>query len=545
MLSSLQTEKARVMNSKSGNNIMANYRAPFDNRNHLPPSIPFSMGGIEVTGDTNIPETPTEDTRAGDVASGDVAASPALQSAGDEVVFGDADVKEPNVNPADPNNARGLQAGSNESNPESLVMLVQQLLSGHLYHVNGRFFTYRNGRWVQIGKKNELLPAIARHYGYTKKIRELNEIVEQLKLRYAVAAFQPPQPNLICLNNGTLNPLMGQLHAHSPEFYLRHKVDITWDANATCPRWERFLDEIFRDDIDKAQKIRLVQQWFGYCLIPWTDMQKMLMLIGEGENGKSVLLKILTHIVGRENTSNIQVERFGRSEVRAELEGKLLNISPELSDRAWQHSEYLKAIVVGDEIEVRRLYQDSFSFKPTARIVVSTNNLPRVYDHSHGFFRRVMMVPFNRKFTDADRNRQLEAALMAELPGILAWAVRGLQELVQDGEFVIPASSEAAKVRYMVESDDARLFFDEQLIQDPTGAGMPVPVVYSNYCKWCSESGLSAMNKFTFGKRLRVAGVGQRHTRTGDVWLVRAKGEHGAVAQAQEPVTAGEVFMAT
>ena len=62
-------------------------------------------------------------------------------------------------------------------------------------------------------------------------------------------------------------------------------MDITWDANATCPRWERFLDEIFRDDIDKAQKIRLVQQWFGYCLIPLTDMQKMLMLIGEGENG--------------------------------------------------------------------------------------------------------------------------------------------------------------------------------------------------------------------------------------------------------------------
>lgn len=576
-------------NLGTSNDDQANPRAAFDTRQSPLLSIPFSMGGVEAKAstDADIPVTSTEVTGEAAISVQQSAGKVAMTVDSDTATnstTGDSNVVLPGVTEstqqpqtevvapqprpakvkgkrsskskvaAATSSAGTTQASEEITNPGIFDSLIRLLFSGYLIYAMGQLMTYTEGRWVALHTKLVALPAIARHFGYTKKIGDIKEILGQLMLRCAVAAFPPPKPNLICLNNGTLNPLTGQLQAHNPDFYLRHKVDITWDADAACPRFERFLDEIFRDDSDKALKIRLVQQWFGYCLIPFTDMQKMLMLIGDGENGKSVLLKILAQIVGRENTSNIQVERFGKADVRAELEGKLLNISPELSDRAWQHSVYLMAIVVGDEIEVKRLYQDSFSFKPTARLVVSTNNLPRVYDHSHGFFRRVMMLTFNRRFTDADRDRQLEAALMAELPGILAWAVRGLQELVRDGQFVIPASSEAAKNRYRIDSDDARLFLEERFEFDPAGAGMTVAIVYTDYCKWCGESGLPAMNKFTFGKRFRLAGVDHRHTRTGDVWLVRSKGEHEAEAQgpvpetspeALEPVTAREVAMAT
>lgn len=502
-------------------------------------AIPFTIGGVEATASTeaDIPVTSMEVT-------GD-AAIPVQQSAGNQAVPVDSDaaghsttgdsivvlpvVPEPAQQPqtevvapqpvpakakvkrSSKGKAAHARASEDMPNPGILNSLVRRLFSGHLMWVNARFMTYRGGRWVALKAKSEVRPAIARHFGHTTSIVEINEILGQLMFRYASATFPPLHPDLICLNNGTLNPLTGELHAHSPEFYLRHKVNISWDADAACPWWERFLDEIFRDDTDKEQKIRLVQQWFGYCLIPSTERKKMLMLIGDGENGKSVLLNILMLIVGMENTSNIQLERFGRAEVRAELEGKLLNISPELTDKAWLLTGYMKDIVVGNEIEARRLYGYPISFKPTARVVVSTNNLSRVCNLSNGFCRKIIMLTFNRQFTDADRDRQLEVALLAELPGILAWAVRGLQDLVQDGEFITPPSSNVAKLQCMVESEDARLFLDECLELDPEGAVLPASVDFSNYRRWARESGRTSMNDNTFYKKRKLAGLWVRN----------------------------------
>lgn len=418
--------------------------------------------------------------------------------------------------------------------------LVQELFDGNLMFINGCFMTYRYGRWVAINNEMEVSSEVAKYYGFDLKKREINEIVGQLKLRYFAVAMPAPAPKLICMTNGVLDPMTGALRDHSPAYYMRNMVDVEWDVAATSPTWDKFMNDVFRDDEDKDQKIKFIQQWFGYCLSPVANMQKMLMLIGDGENGKSVLLKILSQVVGTDNTSNTQVERFGKKEVRAELEGKMLNISPELSDRAWQHDSYLKAIVTGDNIEARRLYKDSYSFVPKVRLVVSTNNLPKVYDRSHGFFRRIIILKFNRRFTDADRNRQIENDLLAELPGIFAWAVRGLQDLLQKGEFDIPVSSNAAIEDYKVESDDVKMFLAERMVIDPSVTGLLPPIVYAAYCKWAKDSGLTALNKITFGKRFKLAGASQRHTRYGDVWLVRLKDGPTANVVPLLPVLAAE-----
>ncbi len=102
---------------------------------------------------------------------------------------------------------------------------------------------------------------------------------------------------------------------------------------------------------------------------------------------------------------------------------------------------YLKEIVSGDVIEAERKFRDSFSFWPTVKLVGSTNHLPRLLDLSDGFFRRPMILQFNRQFLDGERDPNLKDKLVAELPGILAWAVQGLKNLRKRGYFVIPKSS--------------------------------------------------------------------------------------------------------
>ena len=99
--------------------------------------------------------------------------------------------------------------------------------------------------------------------------------------------------HLICLKNGTLDPRIGELLEHSPGHQLRNQLDVVWDREATCPRFLTFLDDIFRDDLDKQQKIDFLQEWFGYCLIPDTSQHKFVWLVGRGGNGKSVLLSVL------------------------------------------------------------------------------------------------------------------------------------------------------------------------------------------------------------------------------------------------------------
>ncbi len=143
-------------------------------------------------------------------------------------------------------------------------------------------------------------------------------------------------------------------------------------------------------------------------------------MVGAGGNGKSVLLTTLTHLVGRSNVSNAHVERLGDKFVRAELEGKLINISAEMSANATISDGYLKSIVAGDEIEAERKFKPSFSFRPYVRLIGATNHLPRLRDLSEGFFRRAIILGFNRQFSEAEQDHSLEAKLDAELPGILA-----------------------------------------------------------------------------------------------------------------------------
>ena len=248
----------------------------------------------------------------------------------------------------------------------------------------------------------------------------------------------------------------------------------------------------------------------------------MLILLGDGANGKSVFLKLLSALVGQ-NTSCIPVDQFSRKEARAELEGKLLNISSEMSSKAWRDTSHLKAIVAGDEIEARKLYENSYSFKPTARVVVATNNLPQVMDHSHGFFRRLIILKFNRKFSPAEQNRDLEQELLEELPGILVWAVVGQQTLLAQAAFTIPKSSEEYLARYQVESDDVLLFLDEEMESASTGDGILSKHLYALYQRWAKDSGLPSMDKYTFGKRLSRAGISSRHTRGGTAYALKMK----------------------
>ena len=340
-------------------------------------------------------------------------------------------------------------------------------------YANNSFFIYRTGCWDRVADEHALrqrLMAFLEHHEIPVFSRLVDEILKLLE--YALYTAWDPEPHrLICLANGTLNPESGQLEPHNPDHGLRCRLPITWDATSACPRWEQTLKEIFAPDADKDAKIALLQEWFGYCLVPDARQNKFLWLVGGGGNGKSLVLDVLAAIIGNDNISHAQLERLDRGPVRAELEGKLVNISSEMSPDATVGDGYLKQITGGDPIEAERKYERPFSFSPYCRLIGATNELPRLLDQSDGFARRALFLTFNRRFAEEEQNRNLMNELRAELPGILAWSVRGLQRLRAQGNFTIPPSATSTLTEYRKESDPVQLFLGEQGYEpNPAGA---------------------------------------------------------------------------
>jgi putative DNA primase/helicase len=320
-----------------------------------------------------------------------------------------------------------------------------------------------------------------------------------------------------------LDPEKGALLPHRPEHRLRTKLNIHWDPATQCPRWLQFLDEIFGKDSDAIEKATCLQQWFGYCLVRDSSLHKFTFLVGSGGNGKSVCLDVLKSLLGDENVSHAHLGQLEDPAIRAELENKLVNISAELGGSA-SLGEYFKAVVSGDPVLARRLYQAPFSFRPYVRLICATNELPRLTDHSRGFERRAIILRFNREFSEAERDTTILEKLVDERAGILAWAVKGLQQLRRQGCFIIPASSVAELTQYKKDSDNVHLFVEEELeVHKERTGGLEPKELYPAYANWCRENGYGPTNKNNFGKRLKNIGVGERESNGRKYWLVKWK----------------------
>jgi putative DNA primase/helicase len=392
--------------------------------------------------------------------------------------------------------------------------------AGHLAHFNNQTLAYKDGYWAALNPDVHMKLPILRALGDSASNAKVSGICELVKIKYAKLPEEFERTSaLICLNNGTLNPVTGELLAHSVDHRLTNKVDITFNTAAECPLWMQTLDEIFAPDLDKNEKIQLLQEYIGYCLIPDTRIHKFLWMVGGGGNGKSLILEIITALIGKVNISYAQIERLQEKFVRAELQGKLVNISSEMSAQATIADGYLKQITAGDVIEAERKNERPFSFKPYSRLIGATNVLPRLLDHSDGFFRRALILRFNRQFTEANQDTQRKTRLMAELPGILNWAVSGLQNLLMRTFFIIPASSEAEVAQYRVHSDPVRQFSDDFLTPTEDKSNMVRgEILYNRYKSWSIDNGYKVLASNQFAERLSGVGIAKGRDKEGRFW---------------------------
>lgn len=409
-----------------------------------------------------------------------------------------------------------------ESAPDAVRGFLCGCYPGGLVYLHNTFLAYTNGYWVALLDHADVQKSIAKFYGSDATPSKVRELFGMLRLTCVVKDSDfKPNTNYVCFLNGALDMTTFTLVPHNPNFHLRSGRPAVWDENAKSPVFEKFLLDVFRDDKDRDEKMQFVLEWMGLCLVPDTSFEKFVVCVGEGGNGKSVLLKLMAELLGHENVYSAPIQRLGNRRALAELDGKLLLTSSEINENTVMDDGILKQIVSGDTVEAERKYEHPFTYTPVARIMLATNHLPKLRDVTHAFFRRLVMLRFNRNFTADEMDMGLTEKLKGELSGIFTMAVSGLRTLRQRGRFIVPKSSDDAADEYRENSDSIKLFATDILQATGSGSkGMRPVSLYSLYVKWCRAFGFKAVNNITLGKRLRRLGFEKTRSNGKDYWCV-------------------------
>ena len=268
------------------------------------------------------------------------------------------------------------------------------------------------------------------------------------------------------------------------------------------PVWDKFLSEVFDNDVEMME---FIQRLAGYCLTGSVKEQKLFFMHGEGANGKSVLLEVLRAIAGKYG-HNLPSEALMAAKnerhptTLAALLGKRLAISSELEESGHWAEARIKQLTGDATLTARFMKKDEFTFNVTHKHVLAGNFKPRLKGDDHAMVRRMVLIPFNQRFTGSRRDDLLPEKLKAEYPGILMWAIAGARKWATGG-LLIPSTVTDSSREYMEEQDDIQIWAGECC---SVGEGLRAKFseLYESYSAWKKANGEIAGSGKFFSQRL-------------------------------------------
>lgn len=319
---------------------------------------------------------------------------------------------------------------------------------------------------------------------------------------------------------------------HSPTHRAIHALPVPYAPNSLPSRWLAMLREIFRRVIDREENepeeevarldredtdacIDLLQEWTGTTLLGGATARAICMiLVGNGNDGKSSILSVLRALFPPSSVCSIAVQDWSRGFLLAGLAGKRLNVVSELPERELIDGDRFKAVVAGDPLTAERKNQDPFDLVCEAGHIFACNALPATRDQSRGFWRRFVVIPCERSFTEAEAVRDLWREIIAEeLAAIAAWAIEGAARAQLLKSFTAPESATKAKAEWQHETDQVRQCVEECFAvlppSTPSVEESTIADLYGIYRAWCGTTGHAPMVRNRFAQRIK--GLGHEH----------------------------------
>lgn len=292
---------------------------------------------------------------------------------------------------------------------------------------------------------------------------------------------------VINLLNGYLDLNMDtiKLLPHAPSLLSTSQLPIRYNRSADCPNFMQFLDSKCPDPELQA----IVQELFGYCLIPDNSFQIGFIFVGGTSTGKSTLMQIFQELIGPDNRAALSLNELTEKFKVVGLDNKLVNISNEVSVKTFVDDGLIKAIISGDEITVEPKYKPAYSIRPHCRLIVTCNSLPGTKDTHPAFFRRWTVIPFNHHTPQAEWDKNLANRIIeTELPGILNWALEGLDRLKENDSFSYSEAATEMLENWHRSVDAVRMYWAHTVHENPH-CHVEIKHLYNGFVNWCDSVG--------------------------------------------------------
>lgn len=318
-------------------------------------------------------------------------------------------------------------------------------------------------------------------------------------------------PWLFNVTNGTIDLRTGTLGEHRRDDMITRLVEVAYDGAAACPVFEAFISRVLGAN---PELVSYVQKSVGYTLTGNVSEQCFFFLHGAGANGKSTLAEALLRLFGqygKPGAPDLLMARHNdvHAAEQADLEGARFVVCQEIAEGKSWNERTLKHLTGGDRIKARLMHENWRDFAPTHKLWVCANPKPKMREGGLATWRRVRLIPFDVIIPAEERDRDLGTKLVAEMPGILRWAVAGCLLWQREG-LTAPRAVAAATDTYREESDHVTTFADDRLVFGPECQANKANL-YEAYTLWCKYNREAPLERKELQKRIVARyGVGEK-----------------------------------
>ena len=389
---------------------------------------------------------------------------------------------------------------------------------------NNQTYLYNNCYWDVVGddELKSFLSNAAIKLGTPVLDAKYHQFGKDLYKQFRATSFFKAPNNS---KNIQINLLNGTLEFSKKEFllkgfksddFIKYQLNFKYDPNSQSPLFKIFLNEV----LPSKSMQDLVAEYLGSIFINKASsikIEKVMVFLGNGANGKSVLFEVINKLLGTENVSNYSLQSLTdvNGYFRALLENKLLNYSSEMNGNI--EFSIFKQLASQERVAARLPYKEPIILDNYARLLFNSNVLPENAELTNAFFRRLIIVPFDVTIKEKDQDKELHLKLFKELPGILNWILEGLSRLIKNKKFTQSNKADELIKKYEIESDSLKLFLRENNYKKSIDNKLKIKDLYLKYKTFCLEDNYRAINKAKFIKRLNIEGIEIKRINIGNV----------------------------
>ena len=366
----------------------------------------------------------------------------------------------------------------------------------YIYRVNGQLHIYKDG--VYIPAQRMIEGAMLKHIPFLKT-NQRNEVLRYMNIR--AEEKSPADARYIAFRNGVYDMTTEKLLPFSPDLVITNRIPWNYNEDAYNEAVDKTLNKIACND----EKIRhLLEECIGYCFYRRAELSKFFILTGEKNNGKSTFLEMVKTLLGEDNVSALDLEDMNERFAVASMFGKLANIGDDISDE-FLHGRgvsMLKKVVSGNMVKAEFKGQDAFFFNPYVKLLFSANDIPRTKDKTGAVLRRMVIIPFNARFTkdDPDYDPYIVYKLKSEeaMEYLVQIGLDGLFDVISNNGFTDSEKVDKAIEEYNEENNPILLF-----IKDAEIVGRFTKDCYKEYQSFCIENGYTQCTFSMFTRQIK------------------------------------------